>query len=292
MNASCVDDPAVRTISGAVRYGAESTRLPTLRNNTPGAGNAFASVDDLVRFGMFHVDPGSVAHPPLNREDVLRMQANADPRAFQHYYGTAYYGLGWYVRPDDSGYRVVWHEGGMPGASTIIKMLPEQGIVAVVLSNQTDASKLTQAIADQMIAVVVPDYQPAPLDPVAGYVPYAGQPEFLGRWVGTITVDGVKLACTLELDSDGNGKIRYVDPTKPQAINESDLRAIVNGDSFVSGFPGRLPTQGIGASDAPLLLLKLVRTHNLLSGAIVAYSSPQRLDYLLPFAIELERKIK
>src|SRR3546814_6330751 len=76
----------------------------------------------------------------------------------------------------------------MPGASTIIKILPEQGIVAVVLSNQTDASKLTQAIADQMIAVVVPDYQPAPLDPVAGYVPYAGQPEFLGRWVGTITV--------------------------------------------------------------------------------------------------------
>src|SRR3546814_6219550 len=112
-----------------------------------------------------------------------------------------------------------------------------------------------------MIAVVVPDYQPAPLDPVAGYVPYAGQPEFLGRWVGTITVDGVKLACTLELDSDGNGKIRYVDPTKPQAINESDLRAIVNGDSFVSGFPGRLPTQGIGASDAPLLLLKRSEEH-------------------------------
>src|SRR3546814_19298273 len=113
----------------------------------------------------------------------------------------------------------------MPGASTIIKMLPEQGIVAVVLSNQTDASKLTQAIADQMIAVVVPDYQPAPLDPVAGYVPYAGQPEFLGRWVGPITVDGVKLACTLERASDGNGKLPYDDPTKPPPTNTSDLPA-------------------------------------------------------------------
>lgn len=291
MKDSFVDSPSGPAISVAVRYDTESTRLPTLRNNTPGAGNAFSSVHDLVRFGMFHVDPDSVAHPPLNREDVLKMQANADPRAFQHYYGASYYGLGWYVRPDDGGHRVVWHEGGMPGASTIIKMLPEQGIVAVVLSNQTDANKLTQAIADQMIAVVVPDYQPAPLDPVASYVPFTGQPEFLGRWDGTITVDGVKLTCTLELAADGNAKIRYVDPAKPQAITEANLRAIVNGDSFVSGFPGRLPAHDIGATDVPLLLLKLVRTHNRLSGAIVAYSSPQRLDYLLPFSIELERKI-
>src|SRR3546814_11870090 len=115
MNDSFVDDPAGRTISVAVRYDAEATRLPTLRNNTPGAGNAFASVDDLVRFGMFHVDSGSVAHPPLNREDGLRMQANADPRPFQHYHGTAYDGLGWYVRPADSGCRVRWHEGGRHG---------------------------------------------------------------------------------------------------------------------------------------------------------------------------------
>ncbi|MGB0132586.1 serine hydrolase domain-containing protein [Dokdonella sp.] len=292
MKDSFVDDPSGRAISVAVRYDAESTRLPTLRNNTPGAGNAFASVHDLVRFGMFHLDPGSVAHPPLNREDVLRMQVNADPRAFQHYYGAAYYGLGWYVRPDDGGHRVVWHEGGMPGASTIIKMLPEQGIVAVVLSNRTDANNLSQAIADLMIAAVVPDYQSAPLDPVASYVPYAGQPEFLGRWVGTITVDGVKLSCTLELDSEGNGTIRYADPAKLKATTEANLRAMVNGDSFISGFPGRLPTRGIGANDAPLLLLKLVHTHNRLSGAIVAYSSPQRLDYLLPFAIDLVRMAK
>lgn len=292
MKDSFVDAPSRRAISVAVGYDAASARLPAFRNNTPGAGNAYASVHDMVRFGMFHLDPGRVDHPPLNREDVARMQANADPRPFQHYYGAAYYGLGWYVRPDDGGHRIVWHEGGMPGASTIIKMLPEQGIVAVVLSNRTDANDLTQALADQLIQAVLPNYRPAPLDPVASYFPYTDQPAFLGRWVGTITVDGVKLSCTLVLDSSGNGKIRYVDPAKPQAASEASLRAMVNGDSFVSGFPGRLPSRGIAASDAPLLLVKLVRTQNRLSGAIVAYSSPQRLDYLLPFAIELEREDK
>lgn len=292
MKDSFIDSPSHRTISVAVRYDAASVRLPALHNNTPGAGNAYASVHDLIRFGMFHLDPGTVAHPPLTRKGVARMQANANPRAFQHYYGDAYYGLGWYVRPDDGGHRVLWHEGGMPGASTIIKMLPEQGIVAVVLGNRTDANDLTRSLADQLIGVVLPDYRPAPLNPVVSYVPYAGQPEFLGRWIGTITVDGIKLSCTLALDSDGNGKIRYFDPAKPQTATEASLRAMVHGDSFVSGFPGRLPTHAIAANDAPLLLLKLVRSQDRLSGAIVAYSSPQRLEYLLPFAIQLEREIK
>lgn len=290
MKDSFIGSPSGRAISVAAAYDAALTRLPALRNNTPGAGNAYASVHDLIRFGMFHLDPDVVSQPPLNRKAVARMQANPDPRAFQHYYGPAYYGLGWYVRPDDGGHRVLWHEGGMPGASTIIKMLPEQGIVAVVLSNRTDANDLTQALADQLIRVVLPNYRPAPLNPVAGYLPYSGQPEFRGRWLGSITVDGLRLACTLVLDGEGNGKIRYGDPAKPQSVTEASLRAMVNGDSFVSGFPGRLPARDIAATDTPLLLLKLIRTQGRLSGAIVAYSSPQRLDYLLPFAIALERQ--
>jgi CubicO group peptidase (beta-lactamase class C family) len=290
MKESFIDVRPDRAMSVAAGYDASSTPLPPLRNNTPGAGNAYASVHDLVRFGMFHLDPASIAGAPLDQETVARMQANADPAAFQHYYDAAYYGLGWYVRPHDGGQRVVWHEGGMPGASTIIKMLPEQGIVAVVLSNRTDANDLTQALADQLIGVVLPDYRPIPLNPVARYVPYAGQPEFLGRWLGTISVDGATLSCTLSLDSDGNGTIEYSDSAESRVSSKASFRAMVHGDSLISGFPGRLPTNSIAASDEPLLLLKLVRTQNRLSGAVVAFASPQRLDYLLPFAIELERR--
>jgi CubicO group peptidase (beta-lactamase class C family) len=288
MRDSFIDTPEGRQVSMAAAYDAASARLPALYNNTPGAGNAYASVHDLMRFGMFHVAPDQAAHRVLSQASVERMQINADPAAFHHYYGAAYYGLGWYVRPNDGGHRVVWHEGGMPGASTIIKLIPEQGIVAVVLTNRTDANELTQTLADQLIRVVLPGFQPAPLNPVAGYVAYTGQPEFLGRWVGKITADGITRPCTLVLGADGNGVIRYSDGTAREV--ESGLRAMVNGDSFVSGFPGRLPARDVAAGGAPLLLLKLVRTGNELAGTIVAYSSPQRLDYLLPFAIVLERE--
>lgn len=52
---------------------------------------------------------------PLGRDDAFIDTPRHDT-AFHHYYGNAYYGLGWYVREEDGGHRVVWHEGGMPGA--------------------------------------------------------------------------------------------------------------------------------------------------------------------------------
>lgn len=282
MHDSFIDSPRKTSTKVALAYDAASEKLPVLRNNTPGAGNAYASVHDLVLFGMFYLDPNRIPHSPLNRNNVKRMQRNADPQAFQHYYGPSYYGLGWYIRENDKGYRTLWHEGGMPGASTIIKMLPEHGIVAVVMTNRTDANDQTQAFANYLIKVLLPEYQPAPLNPVANYVSYSKQPEFLGRWAGKIIVDDTKLPCTLELDAEGNGIIRY-------ANTQAHIKAMVFGDSFISAFAGNLPSKSIAKDDKPLLLLKLVRTKNHLSGSVVAYSSPQRLEYLLPFAIKLER---
>lgn len=289
MNDSFMGRPGGRQVTVAAGYDAASARLPALFNNTPGAGNAYASVHDLVRFGMFHLQPDQAARPVLARGNVERMRANAVPLALHHYYGAAaYYGLGWYVRPDVGGQRVVWHEGGMPGASTIIMLLPEQDIVVAVLGNRSDANDLTQDVADRLIRTVLPEYRATPLNPVAAYMPYAGQAGFPGRWAGRITVDGVELDCVLTLDADGNGSIRHADASGKQI--EASLRAMVYDDSLISAFPGRLPVADIAPGDQPLLLLKLLRTGNRLAGSIVAYSSPARLEYLLPFAIVLERE--
>jgi len=269
----------------AIGYDASLARLPPLLNNTPGAGNAYASAHDLLLFAMFH------ANPERNRRvlapaTVARMTSRSDD-AFQHYYGDAFYGLGWYVRASDHGRRLFWHEGGMPGASTIIKILPDQDVAVVVLSNRSDANALAQSLADELVRTVLPDYAASPLDPVAGYSPLIEQPGFAGQWRGRIQVDDIEVACTIEIAADGAGKLRIQAPW--QAAVESPLRAMVNGDSFITALPGRLPSRDIGANDEPLLLLKLVRTGDHLRGAVVAYSSVRRLDYLLPFPTDLRR---
>jgi CubicO group peptidase (beta-lactamase class C family) len=285
MDHAFIDTPRPGQTDVAAHYDSKMARLPPLRNNTPGAGNAYASATDLIRFAMLHA--GATGERPLSAPGVAAMQARHGA-AFHHYYGDAYYGLGWYVREAGEGRRVVWHEGGMPGASSIIKLLPDQRIAVVVLGNRTDANELSQAIANQLIRAVLPDYTAQPLDAVAGYAPLSDQPGFAGTWQGTIRVDGIEVDCTLALGSDGSGKFRYQAPG--QAPAESAVRAIVKGDSFITALPGRLPSADISAADEPLLLLKLVRNGDRFSGAVVAYSSPERLEYLLPFPIELGRQ--
>lgn len=285
MRDSSINAPDNGRTAIAAGYDASLARLPPLLNNTPGAGNAYASAHDLLLFAMFHASPERQPRV-LGPATVRRMMSRSDD-ALHHYYGDAFYGLGWYVRADDHGRRMVWHEGGMPGASTIVKLLPDQHIAVVVLSNRSDANVLAQSLADQLLHTVLPDYTAAPLDPVAGYSPLVKQPGFAGQWRGQIQVDDIAVDCTLEIASNGAGQLHIQAPGK--VAMESPLRAMVNGDSIISAVPGRLPSRDIRANDEPLLLLKLVRSGDHLRGAVVAFSSVRRLEYLLPFTADLKR---
>ena len=55
----------------------------------------------------------------------------------------------------------------IPGSSTIIKLLPQQRIAVAVLANRTDINDLTQKFANELFHVVLPDYQPVALNPIA-----------------------------------------------------------------------------------------------------------------------------
>ncbi len=284
MEDAFIDTPRPGQTDVAAHYDAAMIRLPALRNNTPGAGNAYASANDLIRFAMMHA--GTSSQQLLSPAGVSAMQARYDS-AYHHYYGDAHYGLGWYVRTEGSR-RVVWHEGGMPGASAIIKLLPDQRLAVVVLANSTDANTLMQDLANQLIRAVIPDFAGEPLDPVAGYAPLVAQPGFAGSWSGSIKVNGVDVTCSLTITVEGAATFRYQAPG--QAEQQANVNAIVKGDSLISALPGRLPSRDTKATSNPFLLLKLVRTGDTISGAVVAYASPAGLEYLLPFPIKLQRQ--
>lgn len=287
MDDAFVDAPAAHDRDVAVGYDVSDQALPPLHNDTPGAGNVHASVHDLIRFARFHLDPRRAETPLLRADSVARMQQRADAKALQHYYGNSDYGLGWYVRENDSGERVVWHEGGMPGASSIIKLLPAHRSGVVVLANKTEVNALTQSLADDALRALRPGYAPGALDAVANYRPYAAQAEFLGEWRGDIHVDGRRLRCTLRFGADGKVQFDYIGQERKPVTGT--LGGIVYGDSFVGAVPLALPIAEQRDAASPLLLLKLVRSGDVLQGALVAYASPARLEYLLPFYVKLKR---
>jgi len=68
------------------------------------------------------------------------------------------------------------------------------------------------------------------------------------------------------------------------------LRPLVKDGLVLGAFAGSLPAAGVSRGSGRYLLLRLVRHANTLTGALVAYSSEERLEYLLPFEARLERR--
>lgn len=271
-----VDAPG--TPAGAARkHGADGALLADTWNDTAAAGNVYASAHDLARFAAWSLGHGG---GPLSRAARQSMQRPSDPQALHPYYGGAGYGLGWYVR-DLGGEPFVWHEGGMPGASSIVILLPRRKLAAVALINATDLNAKAQEIALALLRAVAPDLPTPGFVPTEGFDKFAGQGAFVGAWNGTLEIDGRAQAWTLSLGADGAVQARF-----PGGQPQSAYMALVHGDFLLATLPGRLPGADV-AAEGGLVLLRLVRRGDTLEGMAIAYASEQRLEHLLPFKARL-----
>jgi CubicO group peptidase (beta-lactamase class C family) len=272
----------------ARKYDAAGKSLPATFNDTPGAGNIYASVHDLVRFGMFHLDDRP--SPILSAAAKETMRGYVDPGALYPYYDSSRYGLGWYFRTTAGGTRVVWHEGGMPGASSILVLLPDHELVAAVLINANDRNDVAQSIANRLIAALEPSIQPLTFVPTDGFVAYDAQPTYHGRWEGTLTVDGQSLRCAMSFDVSGKITVLFPDRAAGDLLpRESTFQALVNGDLLLGTFAATLPARDVAQQPGGYVLLRLVRRGEQLSGTMIAYASPEGLRHLYPFPVTLRR---
>jgi CubicO group peptidase (beta-lactamase class C family) len=141
----------------AVKYDKEGGIVPFVRCDTPGAGHGYASVRDLIRFGMFHLkDHLGDQRQILDDSTIDWMQTEKD-RAFHKGSGNESYGLGWFVRETTTALREVWHEGGWTGASAMLKLLPSEDIAVAVLMNVYD-TEFVNRVTEETIRAMLPDY--------------------------------------------------------------------------------------------------------------------------------------
>jgi len=278
----------------AQKYDASGKLLAETYNDTPGAGNIYASAHDLALFGAFHLGGEAGGKPPiLSRQSRLLMRSFVDPGARYPYYNSSRYGLGWYFRTNAQGEEVVWHEGGMPGASSIVLLLPRHNIVAAVVINATDANPHAETVANALVQAVEPDYRPVSFDAAEGFNRFTNQPELLGRWEGSIAVDGKDVPWALDFGADGSVRAEF-----PQRAADSLLPAqatfpmLVNGDLLLATFAATLPASDVAQTPDNYVLLRLLRRGDELSGTAIAYATEQRLEHLYPFAARLRRKTR
>ena len=287
---SMMVDNSSSPAKAARKYNASGLPLIETYNDTPGAGNVFASAHDLTLFGLFHLRSTEDSQSILSQENKLLMRSFVEPTARYSYYNASHYGLGWYFRTNSDGNSIVWHEGGMPGASAIILLLPQQDIVVSVVINATDANPQAQAIANSLIQVLEPSNHSISFDATEGFERYTDQTELLGCWEGAIVIGADDLPWTLTFQADGSLSAEFPQRTSSNLLPEQVIfPALVNDDMLVATFATTLPSSDIVQEPNGYVLLRLLHHGDELSGAAIAYSSAHRLEHLLPFRCHLRR---
>ncbi|MGD9401738.1 MAG: serine hydrolase domain-containing protein [bacterium] len=283
----------------AVKYDLDMESIPGIRTDTPGAAEGFSTAYDLLRFGMLHLKnkmPGSpqlLSHAAI---DAMHTQTDAGAQ----YPSDDLYGLGWFFKENDNGYRTVWHEGGIGGARCILKLVPAEGIAVVVLLNVYNDEFPPGRIADMILGTLLPEYGGNPEGGAApsqsGFSEYEAAPEFTGTWRGEIKTyeGGVPVYMVFQEDGDIHF-LKPLDVDRTWVLQNQYLFDRVLNNTGIAGnriygwVDARVPT-GDAMRRPHVAVLDIVRDGDRLAGSLTAISAAERMYYGLSYYISLEKQ--
>jgi len=104
-----------------------------LSNRVPGGG-FYTTIDDMLKFGNAVINNVFIKNETLN---LMRQDHSKN--------GKTFYGLGWYLYSPAP--NIIGHSGGQTGCSSQLLVLPEKGVVSVVLAN-TSRTEVTGFAVD------------------------------------------------------------------------------------------------------------------------------------------------
>ncbi len=249
----------------ATRHGGSGRPLPDYQTGHHGASDIYSSAHDLVRFGMFHIGHiGPRQREILPAESRALMREAVDP--------APNYGLGLGVARRDGMLRL-GHSGGMIGVRTLLRMIPEQGVVIVVLLNANQDRRDTVDIVSTIEDAVG---LPARADDVCALP--AGH-ALVRRWTGTLqTLAGPR---SLVLTVAANGEISVTMDQGPPAT----VRGVRFAKDVLSGwFMGNVGAELGGETDT-MLDLQLTLREGRLEGRL-ATPMPWIGSSALPVVLE------
>ena len=210
--------------SAAILYDADMTPVPSYSVSHSGASAIWSSAHDVVRFGMFHLKNR------LQDQEPILSDATLDVMKRSHTPGTLQerYGLGWIVVPDDNGYPVVAHAGGMPGVATVLVLFPTEDLAITVLTN--GEGFIPGQLVDPIAGTVLPKYaltqQARDEDepPVESAPPPGPRVDLIGEWKGTVRTYSGSVPLVLDVKSDGDVHVTLGDelPTLLKIKTEED----------------------------------------------------------------------
>ena len=145
-----VADHVVPIITNRSRYYRlqenQLVNTPWVDNSNKWAGGGFLSTsEDLVRFGFAHLSDRFL------RPETIEMMWTSQSTLAGEETG---YGIGWSIRKDERGRRLIGHGGGSVGGTTELRIYPQEDMVIAVISNTSEAScgRFTDGIVDVFLS--------------------------------------------------------------------------------------------------------------------------------------------
>jgi len=208
-----------RVAVGHVRPAPDAAEVPApvwamARSNAPAGSMLAMSARDLLTFARMHLaggtaDDGAVV---LADDAVAAMQERQVQLPDLRVMGDAW-GLGWELF-DSMGTPVIGHDGNTIGQASFLRVLPEQGVAVVLLTNGGDPYGLYQAVVGHVLRELagvelrpmpVPPADPPPVDPA--------------RYAGTY---GSRVA-DLVVSADDDGRVWLEIRPKGDAVEMGEL---------------------------------------------------------------------
>jgi CubicO group peptidase (beta-lactamase class C family) len=269
---------------------AEGKRLAFYDMDFHAGGSGWASVHDLVRFGMFHLKD----HLPdqkaiLSDRTIDGMYDSVDPRLPHHHIHLPWFQYRY------RGFKIMESGGHVIGGKISFRLAPSEDVVVVVMSNGEEAD--TQRISDWILNRLLPG--------VSSFGALKRIPEsiwriterkttsrdiFNGRWIGEIrTYQGIipirltiePQAAWLQVVNGGETAGKGI-PTMP------DRPVRILGDTLVASFDTRIPTEDSARAEHRVTL-KLTLRGKRLSGP--AYAESRGYYFWLPSYAYLRRSV-
>lgn len=222
----------------ASRYGEDQSRLAYDQYEFVPAGGAgmYASVHDLIRYGMFHLKvPAPDQKPVLSDQSLDQMHFAKDPE-----HPDDLMAMGWGSVELDSGRKWLVTNGSIGGANSMLTLLPDEELAVAVLTN-ISSSSLADETAVRIADVVSAGFAEEVGQTIEAYEaarasqPFKPDGTIVGEWRGALMNRGNEVPVVMSIHSDGVALIQLAD----QAEVEVD-EIMVRGIQIMGGFRGRI----------------------------------------------------
>lgn len=268
---------AARLDKAALLYDETESQLPFFRTLTPASGELFASAHDLTIFSstlMRALRTGD-GHAGFGSEAV---QAMFTPVHQDH--TDAFTTFGWSGGVIEGEF-IFFKDGGQPGTSAKLTMLPKNEVSIAILANRTDNRMLIEELTSDIAAIFMPNWRNPASEPLEAAADLMLATCYDGNWDGVMS--GKDTPTRLQFNIDGESVVCKIGTGAPIRCDQLDIRA----GAFSCTVDRDVEPASDSCARSSTLHFKLVLRDGRLVGRCLDLRESQREVSLVPFHIEL-----